>query len=649
MCGLAGFFSRCEESEDWIRDVVSRMGRSIEHRGPDDCGVIIDPKVGFGAVFQRLAILDLSPTGHQPMESASGRFQMMFNGEVYNYRRIADDLSAAGLLPTLRGTSDTEVMLAAIEAFGVRRACEKFVGMFAIVLWDCHERALYLIRDRVGVKPLYFAQFGNTCIFGSELKALREHPAFEAELDLSALDLYLRLGYIPQPHCIYRGVRKLPGGSIQKVPAQGPIPEAERFWTLSDAIHRGKKTPFTGSVDDAANHLEELLGDCIGLRMIADVPLGAFLSGGVDSSTVVALMQAKSSVPVKTFSIGFEQADYDEAQDAKRVATHLGTDHTELYVSPSEMLDVVPRLPDMFDEPFADSSQIPTFLVSQMARRHVTVSLSGDGGDELFGGYNRYAVANRLLRAKRRLGPLAGLVGKISSKMSPASAERLFRMASPILPSNLKFKRFGERVDLIPAALSARSPEELYLALISQWQSSPMSSDVSSPCLEILAPSMRECTSFHESMIAFDMETYMQEDILAKVDRASMAVSLEAREPLLDHRLIEFAWSLPMSVRVPEDRVTKHLLRSVLHRYVPSDLIERPKQGFAAPVGDWLRGPLREWAEDLLSDGKLPRGGLLDRDSIISVWSKHLDGKRNMQLPLWNILMFQAWKSRWLQ
>lgn len=625
------------------------MGECVRHRGPDDRGQMIVPEVGLAAAFQRLAILDLSPSGHQPMDSASGRYQMMFNGEVYNYRRIAEQLLAMGQLPTLRGTSDTEVMLAGIEAWGLKGACEKFVGMFAIVLWDRVENTLFLVRDRVGVKPLYFGRVGNGCIFGSELKAFAAHPEFRPELDPEALDLYLRLGYVPQPLCIYKNVSKLPGGSIQKVPLEGEIPPPERFWSLQAAIERGKAAPFAGTSDEAASHLEELLRDCIGLRMIADVPLGAFLSGGVDSSTVVALMQAQSSIPVKTFSIGFEQADYDEAKDAERVAAHLGTEHTELYVSPAEMLDVVPRLPEMFDEPFADSSQIPTFLVSQMARRHVTVSLSGDGGDELFGGYNRYAVAQRLLRAKRKLaGPFGKLAARAVSGMSPSTAERLFRIASPFLPSSLKFKRIGERIDVLPAALSASNEGDLYLALIAHWQSPPAALQAPSPHLQELAPSMNGACGFLEAMIAFDMETYMQEDILAKMDRASMAVSLEAREPLLDHRLIEFVWSLPIELRVPADKQSKHLLRSVLYRHVPPELIERPKQGFAAPVGDWLRGPLRDWAEDLLSQANLPDDGLLNRRAIRSVWDVHLSAKRNMQLPLWNILMFQAWSARWL-
>lgn len=646
MCGLTGFFDRSADlSEQEGLSLLARMGEAIKHRGPDDHGEFFEPTYGVGISFRRLAILDTSPTGHQPMTSATGRYTMAYNGEVYNFKRVESELAGAGLLPVLRGTSDTEVMLAAFEAWGVQSAVERFIGMFAISLWDHQENCLYLIRDRVGVKPMYYGWFGTTFIFGSELKALRCHPAFRAEIDTDSLAQFLQFSYVPSPHSIYKDVFKLPSGTILKVNLDGNCGGPTPYWNLNEAASNGLRNRFSGSQNDAVAKLEELLTDCIGLRMIADVPLGAFLSGGVDSSLVVALMQAQSSIPVKTFSVGFEQGEYDEAVFAKQVANHLGTEHSEHYVNEQDALDAVPLLPAMFDEPFGDPSQIPTYLVSKMARKHVTVSLSGDGGDELFGGYNRYSIAQKLWRLNQKYPQKFRNVMIATLKSLPPSAwESLYNLFRWAMPSRLRFKRIGERIDVLESALAARSQMDLYERIMSHWDS-PETAVIGAERRDPLGfeiQSFNDDLEFAEAMMLTDMKTYMQEDVLAKVDRASMAVSLEAREPLLDHRLIEFALSLPHEWRTTQAN-SKQLLRDVLYRHVPKELIERPKQGFAAPVGDWINGALNEWTDHLLDARLLQSQGFLDPLPVQKMLSEHRSGKRNWQFALWNVLMFQAW------
>lgn len=650
MCGLAGFFHRnSQRSSDDLRSICQAMGDCILHRGPDDFGVFVDEPCGVGFAFRRLAIIDTSPLGHQPMPSHSGRFEVMLNGEVYNFARIRQKLEEHGKLPPLRGGSDTEIICAAIEAWGVAKAIQEFIGMFAIVVWDREQKELHIIRDRVGVKPLYLARFGNTFMYASELKSLRAHPEFRAEIDREALALYVRFGYVPSPYSIYKNVTKVQTGSIVTIPLSGE-PSVQLYWDANKVVSDGKANRFAGTFDEATEHLENLLRDAIGLRMIADVPLGAFLSGGVDSSAVVALMQAQSSQPVKTFTIGFEDKAYNEAEHAKEIAKLLGTDHTELYVTGEKALTVVPMLPDIYDEPFADSSQIPTYLVSELARKRVTVSLSGDGGDELFGGYNRYSIATKIWGKYEKLPSVGKWAAKTAiTKISPKSWDRMAQIAGPLVPKSLRFGNIGDKVARLAEAVDSDSPSLLYTNLVSFYKEpSKIVKGGIEPPTEVTAHSnFASMDEFAEKMMELDLKTYLQEDIMAKVDRASMAVSLEAREPLLDHRVIEFAWTLPTEFRFNPTQ-TKRLLRSVLYKYVPPELIERPKQGFAVPLADWLRGPLREWAEELLDEARLEREGNFHPEPIREIWHEHLAGKRNWHYYLWVILMFQSWHERWM-
>jgi len=641
MCGITGFldFTRSTSSET-LENFIRRMSDSIQHRGPDDSGAWLDAASGVALGFRRLAILDLSPSGHQPMLSADGRFVIIFNGEIYNFASLRDEL--LGLGHSFRGSSDTEIMLAAIRQWGLQNAVQRFNGMFAFALWDRREQKLHLVRDRLGVKPLYYGWAGQTFLFGSELKALRAHPDFQADIDRDALALFLRHNYIPAPRSIYRGFFKLSPGCILTIrPDQRPGEECPSvYWSAREAVENGLNHPFQGDENEAIDALENLLTRSIGLRMIADVPLGAFLSGGVDSSTVVALMQKQSSRPVQTFTIGFNETGFDEAQHARAVASHLGTDHTELYVTPEEARAVIPRLPTLYDEPFADSSQIPTFLVSQLARKHVTVSLSGDGGDELFGGYNRYFWTTRLwntihwMPASLRKGLANGLTALPSKAW-----ERILKNSS--LPNP------GDKIHKISEILVSPNPEAIYLDLVSRWKNP---ADVviggNEPLTALTDPSQWMNTStLSEKMMSLDLVTYLPDDILAKVDRASMGASLEARAPYVDdHDVVEFAWQLPLEMKIRKGQ-GKWILRQVLYRHVPRQMIERPKMGFGVPIDSWLRGPLRDWAESLLDEKRLQREGYFHSAPIQQKLKEHLSGARNWQYYLWDILMFQAWKE----
>ena len=647
MCGLTGFLDTTASLDcDAQRTIVLRMAAKLLHRGPDDGGQWADEKTGIALGFRRLAIVDLSPAGHQPMVSASGRFVIAFNGEVYNFGAIRKDLETAGLAPDFRGGSDTEVMLAAFEAWGLEKAVQRFVGMFAFALWDRQECTLSLVRDRLGVKPLYYGWSGKTLLFGSELKALKAYPGFAGEIDRDALALMLRYDYIPAPYTIYRGVRKLPAASILTLNAdrrQEAVPVA--YWSARSVAEAGVHTPFAGSDAEAMERLDALLRDSVALRMIADVPLGVFLSGGVDSSAVVALMQAQSSRPVQSFTIGFREESYNEAQHARAVAKHLGTDHTELIVTPEEAMAVIPLLPTLFDEPFADPSQIPTFLVSQLARKSVTVSLSGDGGDELFGGYNRYFWGRSLWK---RLGSipqsLRGAGAGLINAVPPGTWDTLFRMAGPLLPSGARQRNPGDKMAKLAEIVGAEGPDALYLALVSHWK---QPTQVVQGSQEPLTPftdrsQWANLADFTQRMMFLDTVSYLPDDILVKVDRASMGVGLEAREPLLDHRILEFAWQLPMDMKI-RDGQGKWLLRQVLYKYVPQALIERPKTGFGVPIDEWLRGPLRDWAENLLSESSLHKHEVFNSAAIRQKWAEHLSGRHNWQYYLWNVLMVQAW------
>lgn len=649
MCGICGFIETDGNAHtEAMKHTAERMADTLRHRGPDDQGAWVDAASGIALAHRRLSILDLSPEGHQPMVSASGRFIIVFNGEIYNFAELRRELEPVGYV--WRGHSDTEVMLAAFEFWGITAALKRFNGMFAFALWDRRERTLHLARDRLGEKPLYYGWIGKTFMFGSELKALRAHPKWRADVDRDSVALYLRHNYVPAPYSIYKGISKLPPAHHLQLPLHEPRSVAPQpYWSVRDAAESGIANPLRGDEDTCIAEFDALLREAVGLRMVADVPLGVFLSGGVDSSTIVALMQAQSALPVKTFSIGFSEHEYNEAQHAKAVARHLGTDHTELYVTPAQAMSVIPRLPELYDEPFGDSSQIPTFLVSELARGHVTVSLSGDGGDELFCGYNRYFWGRRIWNKLSLVPPGARkLASRALTSMSPSSWDRILGILGKALPAKLNGELNGGRLHKLAEVLDVDSPDVLYQGLISHWKT-PSDIVVGSrePKTALTDPSSCPALDdFTHRMMYFDAITYLPDDILVKVDRASMAVSLEARVPFLDHRVVEYAWRVPLSMKI-RDGEGKWLLRQVLYRYVPRELIERPKMGFGVPIDSWLRGPLRDWAEALLSEHRIREDGFFHPDPIRRKWSEHLSGVRDWQYHLWDILMFQAWLDRW--
>jgi asparagine synthase (glutamine-hydrolysing) len=621
------------------------MADALRHRGPDDAGAWADPRSGIALGHRRLAILDLSANGHQPMISAGGRYVLAYNGELYNFPDLRGELVAMGTV--FRGHSDTEVLLAAIDQWGFDASLPRLNGMFAFALWDTVARQLHLARDRLGEKPLYLGWFGRTLLFGSELKALRAHPAFSAEVDRDVLALYLRHNCVPAPYSIYRGVWKLPPATTVSIRADSAPEDPPRFssyWSLREVAERGLDAPSTAT-SDLVEQLDALLSDAVACRLEADVPLGAFLSGGIDSSTIVALMQRQSSRPVKTFSIGFDDPAYDESDAAAGVARHLGTEHVELRLTPNETLEVVPRLAELYDEPFADSSQIPTVLVSELARRHVTVSLSGDGGDELFGGYNRYVwcprIWNRVRAVPRtvRRGSAAALL-----KVPQRTWDSLFTVTGPVLPARLNLRMPGLKVHKLAEVLPSPDMMAMYRTLASHWKDpAKVILGATEPTTMLSAPGRWPAIEDPVAqMMYLDTVTYLPDDILVKVDRATMSVGLEARVPFLDHRLVEFAWTVPLQAKLRNGQ-GKWLLRQVLSRYVPPSLTERPKMGFGLPLGDWLRGPLRGWAEDLLSEGRLVREGFFDPVPVRRLWAEHLSGRGDWPYHIWDVLMFQAW------
>ena len=650
MCGIAGFWSPAAPGDATALCArAAAMAATLAHRGPDDAGAWADPGAGLAFGHQRLSIIDLSAAGHQPMVSASGRLVLSYNGEIYNYRALRDELAAAG--HAFQGNSDTEVLLAAIEAWGIRRALERLNGMFAFALWDRPTRTLTLARDRLGQKPVYYGRAGGAFVFASELKALRRHPDFDPAIDEAALALYLRFAAVPAPWSIYRGVRKLEPGHLFELDIAAlrgdDLPASTPYWSAVEVARDGLADPFEGPPDASVDVLDTLLRDAVRHCLEADVPLGAFLSGGIDSSTVVACMQAERTAPVRTFTIGFHEQAYDEAQWASRVARHLGTDHTELYVSTAEAQATIPRLAQIYDEPFADSSQIPTYLVSRLARERVTVTLSGDGGDELFGGYNRYqwgrsigqVVAN--VPAALRRGGAA-----LARAVPPPGWDAAFATVTPLLPRRFRYRDAGQKIHKLAELLAARDRTELYLFLLSQWHAPQAVLNCATEPATTVHDAARwpALGGYVEDMMALDATGYLPNNILVKLDRASMAVSLESRVPLLDHRLFAFAWRLPPAVRFRDGR-TKWPLRQVLRRYLPDALIERPKMGFGVPIGAWLRAGLRDWAEDLLAEHRLRDAGHFDVAAVRRTWREHLSGTRNWEHRLWAVLMFETWRD----
>lgn len=640
MCGFTGFLERSGFSDGDA--MLRRMANTIAHRGPDSDGYWVDGEAGVALAHRRLAIIDLSPAGHQPMLSHNGRFVLSYNGEIYNHIGLRRELDEQGE-NAWRGHSDTETLLQGFSVWGVRGTLERANGMFAFALWDRSERKLYLARDRMGEKPLYYGVQGKTLLFGSELKALRQHPAWQGRIDRGALSLFLRHSYVPGPYSIYDGVQKLPPGHyLEIVAGDVNLPEPVAYWDIADKARQGRDQPFEGSPEAAVDALEELLLDAVGIRMAADVPLGAFLSGGYDSSTIVALMQRQSSRPVKTFSIGFSEAEYDESHHAKRVAHHLGTDHTELYATPQDALDQIPILPHHWDEPFADASQIPTLLVSRLARSAVTVSLSGDGGDELFCGYNRYAQGYDVWR---RLGRIPrGLRRMVSGALRLAPAGAIDK-AMKIAPANLRRMAVGDRLLKLADVLDVDQGDDFYRVLVSHNKdpgSLVIGGHEPPTIMSEADPDWPATGDFRNRMMYLDMRSYLPDDILVKVDRASMAVSLESRVPLLDHRVVEFALAMPLAHKLRNGE-PKWPLRQVLYRYVPREMMERPKTGFGVPIEHWLRGSLRDWADDLLEPDRLRREGFLDADAVSRLWSDTRSGRRRAHHHVWDILMFQAW------
>ena len=645
MCGIAGFLGGTVADTKAYETILSEMATRIFHRGPDHGGVWSDADAGIGLGHRRLSIVDLSPAGHQPMLSASGRYVIVFNGEIYNHSDLRNKLSEDRCAPSWRGHSDTESLLAGFDAWGIQKTVESAIGMFAFAIWDQSTRTLTLARDRLGEKPLYYGWQGNSFLFASELKALRPHPAFRGTINRDALTLLLRHNYIPTPYSIYEGIAKLQPGCLLTVSLQQREPKVWAYWSAAQVAEDGVMHLYAGNSKEAVDELETLLKDAVRQQLMADVPLGAFLSGGVDSSTIVALMQAQSSRPVKTFSIGFYRDAYNEAGHAKAVARHLGTDHTELYVTPEQAMAVIPRLPILYDEPFSDSSQIPTFLVSQLARQHVAVSLSGDAGDELFCGYNRYQFTSRLWRVLSSVPVfLRELVAREIISVTPQSWDQMAVAMGWLLPESARRASAGDKLHKGADVMTSDSIKSLYHNLVSHWRNPASVVIGGSEPQTMLTGNSPKLSGLNaiERMMALDVMTYLPDDILVKVDRAAMGVSLETRVPFLDHRVVEFAWRLPQSMKL-RDRQTKWILRQVLYRHVPKNLIERSKMGFGIPLDDWLRGSLREWCEALLDESRLKREGYFKPLSIRQKWAEHLSGKRNWAYHLWDVLMFQAW------
>ena len=638
MCGIAGFIDLERRSDvERLRRIGWAMSDALQHRGPDAGDVWADATAGITMGFRRLAIIDPSPAGHQPMTSADGRWVLTYNGEIYNYRDLARELTERG--HRFRSSSDTEVLLELFARDGVEATLPRLIGMFAVALWDNAERRMWLIRDRLGIKPLYYGRQGTGMYWASELKAIRVHPDFEACVDLSAVDGFLKANAVAAPSCIYADIDALRPGEIAVVSDDGVIGRWT-YWSMAEVASR----PITDLPAEAAlDRTETLLADAVGRRMVSDVPLGALLSGGIDSSTVAALMQRASDQPIKTFTIGFtaaKYADYDEAAHAAAVAGHLGTDHTSLELLPDDVRELVPDMPDRFDEPFADSSALPTYLVCRLAREQVTVALSGDGGDEVFFGYNRHRVLARMAKTVDAIpGPARRLIAAAIAAPGPALWDGL----TPLLPRRGRPRMVGVKMAKLARSLAIEDPDARYLDLVTHWPEDLTGLQITQTMPEgvpDLDPAARAAW--------VDTVAYLPNDILTKVDRASMAVGLEARVPLLDHRLIEFAWTLPTELKI-RGGVSKWPLRQLLYRHVPKRLVDRPKAGFTIPLADWLRGPLRDWAETYLAENRLRKRGWLDPAPVRAAWNELLGGRgERRDEALWGICMLEAWADRWI-
>jgi len=641
MCGIAGLLDLSRgQPAGALKHTAQVMADALPHRGPDGGGVWADELGGLALGHRRLAVIDPSAAGAQPMTSADGRFVISYNGEVYNAAELRDQLRAAGARP-LRGHCDTEVLLEACAHWGVEDAVRRAVGMFAFALWDKRERILTLVRDRLGIKPLYWGRFGRAIVFGSELKSLARAPGFQPDLDAAALAAYFRLAYVPAPLTVYRGISKVRPGHILTVGPSGAVSE-RCYWDLATIAAAGSRLADPLDAAQATEALEALLGEAVKARLVSDVPLGAFLSGGIDSTAVVAMMQARSSRPVKTFTVGFEDAGYNEAPQARAVADYLGTDHTELTLRAADALELLPGLSAIYDEPFADASAIPMVLVSRLARRAVTVALSGDGGDELFAGYDRYRWAGTI-RLPGLPRALRQMVGGALGMLYPDR----WQSVVDILPRRFNRPGQGDRVVKLARALRTDDDDALYRAVLSIWDTPGEMLRLPGSAAEAdAAPSPIGTQDFLSLMQYRDMAGYLPDDILVKLDRASMAVGLEARVPLLDHRLVEFVWRLPVRYKRRRGRA-KWLLRRVVDRHVPRNLMERPKMGFNVPVGDWLRGPLRDWAEALLDPARVRAEGVLDADVVAGTWAQHQDGRHDWTNRLWTVLMYRAWAEKW--
>lgn len=652
MCGIAGIFdTRGSLDTVTLQGAVRKMTTAIIHRGPDDGDVWVEANTGIALGHRRLSIVDLSQEGHQPMISACERYVIAFNGEIYNHNDIRNDLEKLSVAPAWRGHSDTEIMLAAISHWGLNVALQHFVGMFAFSLWDRKERLLYLVRDRLGEKPLYYGWVENKFVFASEIKAIRVCHGWKNNIDRDALALLLRHNYIPAPHSIYKNIKKVLPGTIATISTDSVVNgqiNIREYWSFNKIAELGNATPYKGRDIDAIEHLHKLLLDSVKNQMAADVPLGAFLSGGIDSSAIVALMQAQSTRPIKTFTIGFSEKNYDEAAYAQKIARHLGTEHTELYITPQDALNVIPSIPRIFDEPFSDSSQVPTYLVAKLARQHVTVSLSGDGGDELFAGYTRYDWGNNIwhkigwMPKQFRRSIATGL-----ETIPPSMWGKLFTKLDAVVPAKLKQYNIGDKLHKVTEVMRFANSQELYRNLVSHW-CNPTSVVISSTEPETCLSNSHgiRFNNYTDLMTYLDTISYLPDDILVKLDRTSMAVSLESRIPLLDHRIVEFARQLPLSMKVRNGQ-GKWILRQVLYKYVPKNLIERPKRGFGVPIEHWLRDQLRDWGESLLNEKRIREDGFFNSEQIQSKWQEHVSGKRNWHYLLWDILMFQAWHDEY--